>query len=439
MEKEQFSSAFHERIDRHGKNFGARALEVGSKNHNYTSPPYSKRSDLIVGRGTQRRTPFPQKGLSEWRLKQGSQPLLPTETTEPTPVAPLIPEGTNRPDQCFQVAPSSQTEVQILKDLNEATLLYLNCPDPTEAAARRQRVLASDSRGQTEAAITRMLKFQGRTSSEIAETSHQYNQNSSSLTKEKFLQELQEVTKQYISCADPVEAAARRLRVLAGDAEELMDKTADSILAASTEQRRPLSPWEMGIRSVSPPAIDFDRAMQPSDVEFTPPPRPRSSEIHHQETTQHEEPNNILMEDVNPARIKSLIISPRDEEAIAQDELRNVMEVAEDEETLQSFQNKAKLKEINLKKKRPRRQVRSSPNILRGASSKKRKISQIQNSPARGARSLDGNKTKTSKKTKEKKNGEAGPSHTTRNPPIQLIPAEAEVCCSSGKKISRSQ
>ncbi|KAF3531370.1 hypothetical protein DY000_02043508 [Brassica cretica] len=97
--------------------------------------------------------------------------------------------------------------------------------------------------------------------------------------------------------------------------------------------------------------------MQPSDVEFTPPPRPRSSEIHHQETTQHEEPNNILMEDANPARIKSIIISPRDEEATAQDELRNVMEVAEDEETLQSFQNKAKLKEINLKKKRPRRQI----------------------------------------------------------------------------------
>lgn len=83
------------------------------------------------------------------------------------------------------------------------------------------------------------------------------------------MQELQEVTQQYLRCADPVEAAARRLRVLTGDAEGLMDKTANSILAATEEQRRPLSPWELGIKSVSPPGIDFDAAMQPSDVELS--------------------------------------------------------------------------------------------------------------------------------------------------------------------------
>ncbi|KAF2581295.1 hypothetical protein F2Q68_00006107 [Brassica cretica] len=36
----------------------------------------------------------------------------------------------------------------LLEDINQATQQYLNCPDPTEAAARRLRVLASEKRGQ---------------------------------------------------------------------------------------------------------------------------------------------------------------------------------------------------------------------------------------------------------------------------------------------------
>lgn len=70
------------------------------------------------------------------------------------------------------------------------------------------------------------------------------------------MKDLQDVTKQYLSCTNPTEAAARKQRVLVGDASGLMEKTAASILAASEIPRRPLSPWERGIRSVSPPAQD---------------------------------------------------------------------------------------------------------------------------------------------------------------------------------------
>lgn len=37
-----------------------------------------------------------------------------------------------------------------MEDLHEATLQYLSCPDPNEAAARRQRVLLGDAKGQME-------------------------------------------------------------------------------------------------------------------------------------------------------------------------------------------------------------------------------------------------------------------------------------------------
>lgn len=96
-------------------------------------------------------------------------------------------------------------------------------------------------------------------------------QTSKTLTKDQVMQELQDVTRQYLSCADPVEAAARRQKMLASDAEGLMEQTAASILAASADQRRSSSPWERGIRSESPPGINFQVAMQPSDKEDTPP------------------------------------------------------------------------------------------------------------------------------------------------------------------------
>ncbi|CAN6860031.1 unnamed protein product [Brassica oleracea] len=238
---EQHKSAFHERVDRHGNSFGARAATKQTRvppptrtleksrgeSHNwrskasgrapepqgYSSPPYTMRRDIVRETNFQRKNSFPQKGLSEWRMKPAT----------------------------------------------------LTC----------------------------------------SERAH-------------VLQELQEVTKQYLSCADPVEAAARRQRVLAGDAEGLMEKTAESILAASAEQRRPLSPWERGVRSESPPGIDFDLAMQPSDVEVTPPPLRQYKTL------------------------TQTVLSPYPEVRIEEGNTisKEVLEVADDEDTLLNFQNK---------------------------------------------------------------------------------------------------
>lgn len=47
------------------------------------------------------------------------------------------------------------------------------------------------------------------------------------------MEELHEVTRQYLSCEDPIEAAARRQRVLISDAQGDMERTAAAIISAA--------------------------------------------------------------------------------------------------------------------------------------------------------------------------------------------------------------
>ena len=54
---------------------------------------------------------------------------------------------------------------------------------------------------------------------------------------ETVMEDLQEVTRQYLSCADPIEAAARRQRVMYGDANGLMEETTARIILAASNQR----------------------------------------------------------------------------------------------------------------------------------------------------------------------------------------------------------
>ncbi|CAN6848658.1 unnamed protein product, partial [Brassica oleracea] len=73
-------------------------------------------------------------------------------------------------------------------------------------------------------------------------SSHQQqrSQHNQGRAKEAIMEDLHEVTIQYLSCDDPVEAAARRQRVLYTDANGLMEETAARILA-STQRRSPNS------------------------------------------------------------------------------------------------------------------------------------------------------------------------------------------------------
>ncbi|WZZ37061.1 hypothetical protein YC2023_020462 [Brassica napus] len=230
--------AFHERVDRYGNTYGAREPEP----QGYNSPPYTKRRDQGLGRHLQNQNSFPQRELSEWRAKP---PTLPTPSAQSGKMEPEEPQnyGPQKSQiQTKQVSIRYQSEEQVMKDLNDATLRYLSCPDPTEVNARRQREMQEE-------AATEIMKACGQPAEHVAVSTLE-QQKTQAITEEQVMQELHEVILQYLCCADPVEAAARRQRVLESDAEGLMETTAASIVAASTEQRRSLSPWE---RDTPPP------------------------------------------------------------------------------------------------------------------------------------------------------------------------------------------
>ncbi|CAF2057130.1 unnamed protein product [Brassica oleracea var. botrytis] len=306
--------ASQERVDRHGNTYGARVATKQTRvpppkkrserlsidgnswkpisqaqepeSQGYQSPPYTKKRDQGRGKYLQNRTSFPQKGLSEWRAKPHTLIPLPATRMDKT----VQTENQDCRSQSTQVQPEigaalGQTEEQVMDEINDATLQYLNHPDPTEANARRQRVMIGDARGQTEEAAARIMNVGGLSAEHIT-TSTLEQQKTQEITEEQVMQELQEVTLQYLSSVDPVEAAARRQRVLESDAKGLMENTAAAILATTNGQRRSLSPWERGIRSESPPGIDFDLAMQPSYKEDTPPPvQNREKNKHKKEPT----------------------------------------------------------------------------------------------------------------------------------------------------------
>ncbi|KAF3577201.1 hypothetical protein DY000_02029223 [Brassica cretica] len=176
---------FQERLDRHGNSFGARVatkqtrippppkdLVLRSEKegtwrrssasrepepYSYASPPYTKQRGSRTGREHHNRGPFPQRELKEWRAKpsnvatSASQEAGPDNNNHQNSRTDLSQQdhqiGTKRP----------QTEEEILQDLNEATHLYLSCPDPTEAAARRQRVMIGNAKGHVEETMTAVL------------------------------------------------------------------------------------------------------------------------------------------------------------------------------------------------------------------------------------------------------------------------------------------
>ncbi|XP_010495728.1 PREDICTED: pollen-specific leucine-rich repeat extensin-like protein 1 [Camelina sativa] len=76
------------------------------------------------------------------------------------------------------------------------------------------------------------------------QASHLKHQEPETQTREQIMNELQEITIQYMSCPDPVESAARRMRVLQTDSVNLMEETANSILASNqkTKNHLPLPP-----------------------------------------------------------------------------------------------------------------------------------------------------------------------------------------------------
>ncbi|CAN7002342.1 unnamed protein product, partial [Brassica oleracea var. botrytis] len=203
----------------------------------------------------------------------------------------------------------------------------------------------------------------------------------------------QQAMRLYLSCPSSAEAATRRQRVLHGDALGQIEERAATIIVAETRKHAMIPHY---LRDESNPN--------------TPPP---NQDFHL---------NELLS--LNPSTTHSPLVMEPEQEAQTQQE---PVEQSHEEETLKEFQNKVKRR---VRKPTQARLAGNSPNILRGASSKKRNISQIQNSPARGASPSKRANTTTQKKANNDKAAGVGPSNTARskntNPPINLIPARTK-------------
>lgn len=242
------------------------------------------------------------------------------------------------------------------------------------------------------------------------------------------MEELHEVTRQYLSCPDPVEAAARRQRVHFSDVNGLMEATAASILttAATKANQRypPLQIRDCDSNPVTPPPLNE----APCNDWLFPDPSTILSPVNgieaddglkhfSKETSPTVETTPISAKE-RAARVRSIIVSPNSE---AQENFLRPQEPIvepEGDTAMRTIQKKTKRK---TRKPLKLRSPRISPSILRGARSKKRNLAQLQSSP--GTKGGISERKTSRKQARMITKDDAGPSHPTANPPIQLIPA----------------
>lgn len=245
-------------------------------------------------------------------------------------------------------------------------------------------------------------------------------------TREAVMEELHEVTRQYLSCSDPVEAAARRQRVMYSDANGQMEETATAIIkAAKDKQKMFMQASTSDSNPVTPPPIQGYDAQEIYHQEVaiitTPTDRGERPDTEADVRTELVPANqtNPLSERNQTAKLKSIIVSPMTNEEEESVKVNDTTEEHEGEEALVEAQTNGRRKSTNS----PRfRSPRRTHNIIMGASLKKRRMSQIQSSPGNSKRSATGNSSKgTTRPESSRRSTET--SQTPKNPPIQLIPA----------------
>ncbi|CAN7135561.1 unnamed protein product [Brassica rapa subsp. narinosa] len=200
-----------------------------------------------------------------------------------------------------------------------------------------------------------------------------------SLSKEAVMEELHEVTRQYPNCPDRVEAAARCQRVHFSDANDLMEQTKAAILAAKAANQ-PFIPLQIRASDSNPvtppPSNDYPlRAWLFRDPSILISPKSKEEkeddglESMFSNDPLFVAPKETLQERVGPARIRSIVVSHTLEKEGTSQGPQTQVDLPEEEETLLTFQNMIKAKP---KKPTKKKSPQVSPNIVYGASSKKR-------------------------------------------------------------------
>ncbi|KAL0730644.1 hypothetical protein Bca4012_026737 [Brassica carinata] len=244
-------------------------------------------------------------------------------------------------------------------------------------------------------------------------------------TLEAIMEELNESTRLYVSHADPIEAAARRQRVLTGDALGETEERARAMLEAAREKL--LSFKQTGdpnSNPVTPPPeneiFQMDQRGQALMVVSTPSETPEED----QRAIPHDEAKTTNEDQIEkePSKLKSIIVSPNPNREGKNLNEKATIEGIEEEETLMNYQIRSRRRTV---RRSASKNLRSTPNIIRGASSKKRRLSQIQNSPKLGKHTLVGNSSRGTSKAKGAREDTEG-TRTSQIPPIRLIPASSK-------------
>ena len=92
------------------------------------------------------------------------------EETTPKPA----PTPAEKEPITYQTTPTAD---EVLSEIHEATMQYINCGDPTESAARRQRVLISEARGDVENAAAGIIAAAASNHNPITQTEPPILQN----------------------------------------------------------------------------------------------------------------------------------------------------------------------------------------------------------------------------------------------------------------------
>lgn len=379
---------FKARVDRHGRPFGDRVSTrqtgapppapttntmnpsksswgqkpLDEEPEQHSSPQYTHSRQINYREARRGRDLFSQRSQGQWRAKQpmeqGEKPTLEAEQQQQVPHNTRAPVTLQTNVNATQI-PSME---DVMEDLHEATRLYLSCPDPAEAVARRQRVLQGDALGQTEEWAAAIIEAETRKHAMIPHfLRDESNPNTPPPNQNFHLNE-----------------------------------------GFSRDPSTPHSPLIRGGHN----GEGENTGMNPhhSEVEITP---SRSTE--------------------GPTKLKSIVVSPSLEPEQETRDQQEPVEQSQEEETLKEFQNKVRRR---VRRPAKARMAGSSPNILRGTSSRKRNISQIQNSPARGAGPSKKANSATHKKANKDKSAGIGPSNLAKsrntNPPINLIPARTK-------------
>ncbi|KAJ4904125.1 Uncharacterized protein Rs2_18076 [Raphanus sativus] len=101
--------------------------------------------------------------MSEWREKPSLTRSI-SHNEDANVGTSLPPAQQTMKTQGRQLTVVTEGEDHLIQELHRATNMYLSCSDPTEATARRLRVMASDKRGQTEVAAAGFMSNEGTAS-----------------------------------------------------------------------------------------------------------------------------------------------------------------------------------------------------------------------------------------------------------------------------------